>query len=88
VGIVVDAFDVRQNGSSTLNATWTVVGPRQEKLAEQRVVLTDSGNFRTDAEVVTVTQRQVDQLARRIAASLATIAGVPDRGIATAANSK
>jgi len=88
VGIVVDAFDVRQNGGSTLDATWAIIGRQQEKLAEQRVVLTDSGTFQSDAEVVAVTQRQMDQLAQRITASLASIAGVPDRSISTVANSK
>ena len=78
VGIELEAFDVRTDGGSTLAATWSIVDvQRRRKLADERVVLTDAGTFRTDAQVVAVTGRQVDELANRIAVSLAPIAGLP-----------
>jgi uncharacterized lipoprotein YmbA len=78
VAIDVDAFDVWPSESSTLAATWSIMDTRHHrKLAAERVVLTYAGMFRTDAEVVAVMKRQVDELANRIATSLSPIAGVP-----------
>jgi uncharacterized lipoprotein YmbA len=81
VGIELEAFDVQPAGSSSLAATWTVLEVQhRRKLAEERVVLTANGTYRTDAEVVVVMDRQVNELAERIAVSLAPIAGVSPRG--------
>ena len=78
VAIEVDAFDVRPSESSTLAATWSILDARHHrKLAAERVVLTYAGMFRTDAEVVAVMKRQVDELANRIATSLSPITRVP-----------
>ena len=81
VAIELEAFDVQPAGSSSLAATWTVLEvQRRRKLAEERVVLTANGTYRTDAEVVAVMDRQVNELAERIAVSFAPIAGVSPPG--------
>ena len=78
VAIDLEALDVRPSGSSTLTATWSIIDTRQNRtLAAERVVLTASGTFQTDAQVVAVMGHQVDELAKGIAVSLAPIAGVP-----------
>jgi uncharacterized lipoprotein YmbA len=77
VRIEVDAFDVQPTSNSTLVATWSIVDVQRRKtLAEERVVLSDRGTFQTDAQVVAVMDHQVENLAGRIAASLAPLAGV------------
>jgi uncharacterized protein len=81
VAIELEAFDVQPAGSSSLAATWTILEvQRRRKLAEERVVLTANGTYRNDAEVVAVMDRQVNELAERIAVSLAPIAGVSPPG--------
>ena len=77
VGIELDALDVQPSRSSTLAATWRIVDVQhRRKLAEERIVLTANGTFNTDGQVVAVMGHQVDEMAERIAVSLAPIAGV------------
>ena len=84
VAIELDAFDVRPSGSSTLAARWSIIDTRHNRtLTAERVVLTASGTFQTDTQVVAVMRHQVDELARGIATSLAPIAGVPKPTSAT-----
>jgi uncharacterized protein len=81
VAIELESFDVRPAGGSSLAATWTILdGQHRRRLAEERVVLTANGTNRTDAEVVAVMDRQVNDLAERIAVSLAPLAGVSAAG--------
>jgi uncharacterized lipoprotein YmbA len=84
IAIELEAFDVRPSGSSTLAATWSIIDTRQNRtLVAERVVLTASGTFQTDAQVVAVMRHQVDELANEVARSLAPIAGVPKPTSAT-----
>jgi uncharacterized lipoprotein YmbA len=77
VQIEVDAFDVQPTSTSTLAATWSIIDvQRRRTLTEERVVLSDRGTFQTDAQVVAVMGHQVENLAGRIAESLAPLAGV------------
>ncbi len=81
MAIELEAFDVQPTGRSSLAATWTVLEVRhRRKLAEERVVLTANGRYRSDAEVVAVMDRQVNELAERIAVSFTPIAGVSSPG--------
>jgi uncharacterized lipoprotein YmbA len=80
VQIELDAFDVQPTSNSTLAATWSIIDvQRRRTWAEERVVLSDRGTFQTDAAVVAVMGHQVEDLAARIAESLAPVAGVGAR---------
>jgi uncharacterized lipoprotein YmbA len=84
VQIEVDAFDVQPASNSTLAATWSIIDvQRHRTLAEERIVLSDRGTFQTDAQVVAVMGHQVEDLAGRIAESLAPLAGVASKTILT-----
>jgi uncharacterized protein len=84
VEIELDAFDVQPKSNSTLAATWSIINvQRRRTLAEERVVLSDRGTFETDAAVVAVMGHQVEDLAGRIAESLAPLTGVAGKTIPT-----
>jgi uncharacterized protein len=84
VEIELDAFDVQPTGKSTLAATWSIIDvQRRRTLAEERVVLSDRGTFQTDAQVVAVMGHQVEDLAGRIAESLAPLTGAAGKTIPT-----
>ena len=69
--IDIDAFDAQLNGSCTLMARWSIwEGRGNKKINEGRLLLTEPVGTGTDAHVVAAMNREVDQLANRIAQQL------------------
>jgi uncharacterized lipoprotein YmbA len=75
VAVDIEGLDVRPGTDSDLAATWTIIdATRHVPVAEEHVVLRQRGTFREDTEIVEAMQRQVDDLATRVANALAPIA--------------